>query len=134
MTQPRSDGIDVHARAKQMDRRGVPNDMGTDALDSTMTAWTSMPILRNEPPACVCRSESCVRFFDQGIPGRFHLRPVTNRDNAVTVAGHSGHRRHLFPLPMMRTAGDPFSCRLPMSNPAASSARAPLLYRNNRMA
>src|SRR5215831_18219468 len=66
--------------------------------------------------------------------GSVSFRPVINRDSAVTVAGHSGHERHLLPLPRMRTAGDAFRCRLPMSNPAASSARAPLLYRNNRTA
>ena len=65
--------------------------------------------------------------------GSVSLRPATNRDNADTVAGHSGHRRHLLPLPRMRTAGDPLQVQIPMSNPAASSARAPLLYRNNRM-
>jgi hypothetical protein len=49
------------------------------------------------------------------------------RDSNDDVAGQSGHIRSLFPLPRMRTEGDVPSCKSPMVNFAASSARAPLL-------
>src|SRR5271165_280940 len=48
--------------------------------------------------------------------------------------GHNGQVRNLFPLPCSRTDDCAPSCRLSMVSLAASSARAPLLYKNRSRA
>jgi len=61
--------------------------------------------------------------------------PIAHKaDNDVAVVDHNGQVRNLFPLPWSRTDGDPPNCRLPTVNFAASSARAPLLYRKSSRA
>src|SRR5271165_966417 len=62
------------------------------------------------------------------------FRSPTSRDNDVTVVDHNGQVRNLFPLPWRRTDGEPPNWRFPTVNFAASSARAPLLYRKSNRA
>ena len=63
-------------------------------------------------------------------------RPVSaiNGRNAATVSVQSGQTRHLLPLPSIRTEAEVPSCSSPTVSWAASSARAPVLYRNKSSA
>src|SRR5471032_2262231 len=86
--------------------------------------------------AC-CFTTRCIPKRVNGWFTRFQktasvlLRSPTRRDKDVTVVDHNGQVRNLFPLPWSRTDGDPPNCRLLTVNFAASSARAPLLYRKS---
>jgi hypothetical protein len=67
------------------------------------------------------------------------VRPVTNCFKAAVVDAHSGHKRILFPFPCSCTNDWDFSCgpcnrKSLIVSWAASSARAPVLYRNNKRA
>src|SRR5271166_4697219 len=121
MTEPGSDRVDVDPGAQQMDRSRVPDCVRAYAFRRHRRHSPARPlgILRHEPMDSEPRQ----------LP-----RLATSRDSDVAVTGHNGQVRNLFPLPCSRTDDCAPSCRLSMVSLAASSARAPLLYKNRSRA
>src|SRR5882762_4803273 len=132
VTQPGSDCVDVDAGTEEMDGRRVANCVRTDVF-----ADHRRYRLGGQP--CIVRDETVYPEPSQRLvcptqeTASFAARPITKRDSKTVVAGHRGHIRILFPLPRMWTDGEDLpSCRSPIVSFAASSARAPLLYKKSK--
>src|SRR5208282_2411898 len=116
MPEPGADGVDVDPGTKQMDRGRMPDRVRAHPLRGHRWHGSAGSLLRFRKTASL-------------LP-----RLAISLDSDVAVTGHNGQARNLFPLPCSRTDDCAPSCRRSMVSVAASSARAPLLYKNRSKA
>ena len=133
MTEPSADRVDVDSGAQKMDRSRVPDCVRAYAFRRHRRHSPARPlgILRHEPM--------------DSEPRQWLVAPVQEDRIALAPVGDEPRKRRggdrpqrtspeLFPLPCSRTDDCAPSCRLSMVSLAASSARAPLLYKNRSRA